>query len=87
MNTVIYFYMKLEIPIAIIIGSIIVAASVIFNGWYERGLAFNKCVRMIKENPFKNYKYDNPEFIKKYCEWHVIVKKGSDPEFKLKFKF
>ena len=39
--------MKLDVPIAIIIGSIIVAVSVIFNGWYERGLAYNKCVRMI----------------------------------------
>ena len=44
--------MKLEIPLAIIIGSIIVAASIIFNGWYERQLAYNKCVRMITENPF-----------------------------------
>ena len=30
---------------------IIVARSVIFNDWYERGLAYNTCVRMIKENP------------------------------------
>ena len=77
--------MKLEIPVAIIVGSIIVAASVIFNGWYERGLAYNKCVRMVTENPFNRTKYDNPKFIKKYCEWHVIVKKGSDPDFILKF--
>jgi hypothetical protein len=78
--------MKLDVPIAIIIGSIIVAVSVIFNGWYERGLAYNKCVRMIKENPFRSTKYDNPKFIKKYCEWNVIVKRGTDPDFKLKFK-
>ena len=78
--------MKLEIPLAIIIGSIIVAASIIFNGWYERQLAYNKCVRMITENPFSQKKYNNPKFIKKYCEWHVIVKKGTDPEFMLKFK-
>ena len=57
--------MKLEIPVAIIVGSIIVAASVIFNGWYERGLAYNKCVRMVTENPFNRTKYDNPKFIKK----------------------
>ena len=78
--------MKLEIPLAIIIGSIIIAASIIFNGWYERQLAYNKCVRMITENPFSQKKYNNPKFIKKYCEWHVIVKKGTDPEFMLKFK-
>ena len=41
----------MKIPVAIIIGSLIVAASVVFNGWYERGLAYNTCVRMIKENP------------------------------------
>ena len=77
--------MKLEIPLAIIIGSIIVAASIIFNGWYERQLAYNKCVRMITENPFSQKKYNNPKFIKKYCEWHVIVKKGTDPEFMFNF--
>ena len=48
--------MKLEIPLAIIIGSIIIAASIIFNGWYERQLAYNKCVRMITENPFNQKK-------------------------------
>ena len=26
------------------------------------------------ENPFNRTKYDNPKFIKKYCEWNVIVK-------------
>jgi|TARA_R110000803_G_scaffold63307_1_gene123929 hypothetical protein len=77
--------MKLDVPKAIIIGSIIVAVTVIFNGWYERGLAYNTCVRMIKENPFNRANYDNPKFIKKYCEWNVIVKKGSDPEFNLQY--
>jgi len=43
------------------------------------------CVRLFKENPFNRIKYDNPTFIKKYCEFNVIVKKGTDPEFKLKY--
>ena len=77
--------MRLDTPKAIIIGSIIIATSVIFNGWYERGLAYNMCVRLFKENPFNRAKYDNPTFIKKYCEFNVIVKKGTDPEFKLKY--
>ena len=75
----------MKTSVAIIIGSIIIAASVIFNGWHERGFAYNKCVRMVSENPFNRTKYDNPKFIKKYCEWHVIVKKGTDPNFVLKF--
>ena len=42
---------------------------------------------MIKENPFKaGAKYDKPKFIKKYCKWNVIVKRGTDPDFYLKFK-
>ena len=75
----------MKIPVAIIIGSLIVAASVIFNGWYERGLAYNMCVRMMEENPVGRSKYDNPTFIKKYCEFNVIVKKGTDPEFISKY--
>ena len=75
----------MKIPVAIVIGSIIVAVSVIFNGWYERGLAYNTCVRMMTENPFNQAKYNDPTFIKKYCEFNVIVKKGTDPEFILKY--
>jgi len=77
--------MKLDVPKAIIIGSIIVAVSVIFNGWYERGIAYNMCVRLFEENPFNKAKYNDPTFIKKYCEFNVIVKKGTDPEFILKY--
>ena len=76
----------LNVSTAIIIGAIIIFLGIIFNGWYERNLAYNVCVRMITENPFNRTKYDNPKFIKKYCEWNVIVKKGTDPDFKLKFK-
>ena len=68
----------MKIPVAIVIGSIIVAASVIFNGWYERGLAYNTCVRMMTENPFNQAKYNDPTFIKKYCEF---LKPKNNPEF------
>jgi len=41
----------MKTSVAIVIGSIIVTRSVIFNDWYEKGLAYNTCARMIKENP------------------------------------
>jgi hypothetical protein len=79
--------MNLNVSTAIIIGAVIIFLGIIFNGWYERTLAYNTCVKMVKENPFKlGAKYDKPEFIKKYCKWNVVVKRGTGEDFYLKFK-
>ena len=76
---------NLNISSAIIIGAIIIFLGIIFNGWYERNLAYNVCVRLINENPFDEKQYQSKNFIKDYCEWNVIVKKGSDPNFILQY--
>jgi hypothetical protein len=78
--------MNLNVSTAIIIGAVIIFSGIIFNGWYERTLAYNTCVKMVKENPFRQTKYNKPKFIEKYCRWNVIVKKGNDKDFLLYYK-
>ena len=76
---------NLNVSSAIIIGAIIIFLGIIFNGWYERNLAYNVCVKLINENPFDEKQYQSKNFIEDYCEWHVIVKKGNDPNFILQY--
>ena len=77
---------NLNVSTAIIIGAIIIFLGIIFNGWYERNLSYNMCVRLVNENPFDESKYQSKNFIKDYCEWNVIVKRGNDPNFILNYE-
>ena len=76
---------NLNVSSAIIIGAIIIFLGIIFNGWYERNLAYNVCVKLINENPFDEKQLQSKNFIEDYCEWHVVVKKGSDPNFIIQY--
>ena len=76
---------NLNVSSAIIIGAIIIFLGIIFNGWYERNLAYNVCVKLINENPFDEKQLQGKNFIEDYCEWHVVVKKGSDPNFIIQY--
>ena len=78
--------MKLDTPKAIIIGSIIIAAGFFFNSAYERQLSYNKCVRMMVENPRGSSTYSQKWWIEKACEWNVYVMKGNWDEFIPSFK-
>lgn len=70
--------MKLDTPKAIIIGSIIIAVGFFFNSAYERQLSYNKCVRIMFENPQREgSKYSERWWIEKACEWNVYVMKGN----------
>ena len=69
--------MKLDTPKAIIIGSIIIAVGFFFNSAYERQLSYNKCVRMMIENPQGGSTYSKKWWIEKACEWSVYVRKGN----------
>tara|TARA_Y100000590_G_scaffold368390_1_gene429026 strand:+ start:86 stop:325 length:240 start_codon:yes stop_codon:yes gene_type:complete len=69
--------MKLDTPKAIIIGSIIIAAGFFFSDAYERQLSYNKCVRMILENPGGQSKFKKKWWVEKACEWNVYVMKGN----------
>ena len=73
--------MKLDTPTAIIIGSIIIAVGFFFNSAYERQLSYNKCVRMMVENPRGSSTYSQKWWIEKACEWNVYVMKGNWKEF------
>ena len=76
---------NLNVSSAIIIAAIIIFLGIIFNGWYERNLAYNVCVKLINENPFDEKQLQSKNFIEDYCEWHVVVKKGSDPNFIIQY--
>ena len=80
--------MKLDTPKAIIIGSIIIAVGFFLNSAYERQLSYNKCVRMMKNNPVKGGggKYAEKWWIEYACEWNVYVLKGSWKELIPSFK-
>ena len=77
---------NLNVSSAIIIAAIIIFLGIIFNGWYERNLAYNMCVRLVNENPFDESEYQSKKFIKDYCEWNVIVKRGNDPNFIINYE-
>jgi len=70
--------MKLDTPKAIIIGSIIIAAGFFFNDAYERQLSYNKCVRILTENPLGSglNKFSKKWWIEEACEWNIYVMKG-----------
>jgi hypothetical protein len=78
--------MKLDTPKAIIIGSIIIAVGFFFNSAYERQLSFNKCVKMMFENPSQGSKYSEKWWIEKACEWNVYVMRGNWNEFIPRFE-
>ena len=69
--------MKLDTPKAIIIGSIIIAVGFFFNSAYDRQLSYNKCMRLMFENPIDSGKYSEKWWIEKACEWNVYVMKGN----------
>ena len=76
--------MKLDVPKAIIIGAIIVAAGFFFNSTYERQLSYNICVKMFKEHPPSGY--NDEKLQKKLCKWHIYVQGKNRPDFVLNFK-
>lgn len=76
--------MKIDAIKAIIIGSLIVGASIFLNGMYERQLAYNVCTKMFLENPIAGYR--DTEVQKKVCKWHVYVLGQNKPDFMLKFR-
>lgn len=78
--------MKLDTPKAIIIGSILIAAGFFFNEAYERQLSYNKCKRMLLENPRGSSKFRSEWWVEKACEWNVYVMKGNWRELIPNFK-
>jgi len=73
--------MRLDTPKAIIIGAAIIVLGIFFNSSYERKLSYNKCVRMMTDNPARGGKYAERWWIEYACEWNVYVLKGSWKEF------
>lgn len=78
--------MKLDIPKAIIIGALIVAAGFFFNSMYERQLAYNICMKMFKNDPIKQFPYNKKSVREKMCKWHVYVLDRNNNNFMLPFK-
>ena len=78
--------MSLDTPKAIIIGAIIIAAGFFFNDAYERQLSYNKCVKMLSENPRGTTTNRQIWWIENACEWNVYVLKGSWKELIPDFK-
>jgi hypothetical protein len=78
--------MKLDTPKAIIIGSIIIAVGFFFSDAYERQLSYNKCERMLLEDPRGSSKYRSGWWVAKACEWNVYVMKGNWKELIPDFK-
>ena len=78
--------MKLDTPKAIIIGSILIAAGFFFSEAYERQLSYNKCKRMLLENPRGSTKFRSEWWVEKACEWNVYVMKGNWRELIPNFK-
>lgn len=76
--------MKIDTIKAIIIGSLIVGASIFLNGMYERQLAYNVCTKMFKENPRSGY--NRLETQEAYCKWHVYVNNRNSNFFPITIK-
>jgi hypothetical protein len=51
------WFMKLDTPKAIIVGSIIIAVGFFFNSAYDRQLSYNKCVSTMLANLADSSKY------------------------------
>ena len=78
--------MKLDTPKAIIIGAIIIVLGIFFTDAYSRQLSYNKCVRILSEDPPRGGKYSKRWWIEKACEWNVYVAKGNWNELIPRFK-
>ena len=77
--------MKLDVPKAIIIGALIIAASYFLSGMYERQLAFNVCKKIFSAHP--NPEYDDAVLIKNVCKFHVYVQNRNNPDLMEALKF
>lgn len=76
--------MNLDTPKAIIIGALIVVVGIFLNSAYERQLAFNKCVRLYKENPGGFTDYERADkWLKTFCEYHIYVRNRFSPELRI----